>query len=358
MLPHERGGTLVVANHQHEVESPVVVGDLTIGSRSWRNPIFTASSRRMWEPGFFAERIPWLRPLLRNVNLGALFAAIGMQPIENELHSRPFVSIAHALRTEHGSVPVAQVFREVACARLPESVHVVNDLLAVKHFAIGREYVSLNHLFEPYRGEALAAVRSSIDTDLAHFDALVRSGGTLFLTPEGFYSGDGKMQRLRGMLARLMPIARVWIVGISYDPFAGKRLSMLYRVMEARADVPIDTQLKAIRPVTTSALLGTWLRDRSEPFTFEEACANIQAQLAALPPQSFVDPALADAPAARVRAAIRTMLSQQALRRVGDDRYTLTDSRKHPGFPRTDDTIAYQANFHAETLEGIAALNP
>ena len=34
------------------------------------------------------------------------------------------------------------------------------------------------------------------------------------------------------------------------------------------------------------------------------------------------------------------------LRRVGN---------KHPQFPRTDDMIAYQANFHAETLQGLAS---
>ena len=90
-LPSRRGPTLVIANHQHEIEASVIVSDLTIRSLSLRFPIFTVSSRRMWEPGFLAERLPWLAPVLRPYNLGWLFEALGMQPIENELHTRSLV---------------------------------------------------------------------------------------------------------------------------------------------------------------------------------------------------------------------------------------------------------------------------
>ena len=85
IVPRRRGPTLIVANHQHDFESPAIVSTTTVQSGPWRHPIFTASSRRMYEPGFFADRLPWLRFLLRRVNAGQLFMALGMLPLENEL---------------------------------------------------------------------------------------------------------------------------------------------------------------------------------------------------------------------------------------------------------------------------------
>ncbi|MGH8163415.1 MAG: hypothetical protein ACREP1_03670, partial [Rhodanobacteraceae bacterium] len=111
-LPRRRGPALVIANHQHELESPAIVALLAVQCFAWRYPIFTVSSRRMWEPGFLAERIPWLRFALRGVNLGWLFSAIGMQPIENELHARPLASLAYTLRAVHGDLPLCEVLRE------------------------------------------------------------------------------------------------------------------------------------------------------------------------------------------------------------------------------------------------------
>jgi hypothetical protein len=66
----------------------------------------------------------------------------------------------------------------------------------------------------------------------------------------------------------------------------------------------------------------------------------VREQLAALPPPAFVVPELREQPAIAVRRVLEN------LRRVGN---------KHPQFPRTDDMIAYQANFHAETLQGLAS---
>ena len=51
-VPRRRGPTLIVANHQHDFESPAIVSTTTVESGPWRHPIFTASSRRMYEPGF------------------------------------------------------------------------------------------------------------------------------------------------------------------------------------------------------------------------------------------------------------------------------------------------------------------
>lgn len=345
------GPKLLIANHQHEIEAAVIVSDLSIKARFWRYPIFTVSSRRMWEPGFFAERIPWLSPFLRSLNAGPLFGALGMQPIENELNVRPFVSIAYALAARHGDLDVTAVFSEPVLRRLG-AVRTLKDLLGPTHFAIGRERVKLTEISEPYRKEILEFTRAQIDADLAHFENLQRDGGTIFLTPEGFYSGDGKLQRFRGALSRLAPHAEHWLIGISYDPFVGRRLSMLYHVQSAERDVPLELQIKRVRPVTTSALLGSWLyTDPSREFSAEQARSAVEDARRALTAEFFVDPELRAQPAGMVDRALEGLERLRIVVRHGD-RYRLTGQRRHPQFPRTADIVEYQFNFHRETLEG------
>ena len=354
-LPRRRGPTLLISNHQHEIESAVLISDVTIATVAWRYPIFTVSSRRMWEPGFFAERIPWLSSVLRMRKFGWLFSSLGLQPIENELHERPFVSVANTLHELHGDLETERVFSESARARLPDSVKHVTDLLDARHFRVGRTRVKLTEVLEPYRKEILQQTRAQIESDLQHFENLQRAGSTIYLAPEGFYSGDGKMQRLRGSLSRLAPLSEIWLAGISYDPLVGRRLSMLYRIGKAEPTPALDMQLKRIRPVTTSALLGTWLHASGiQTFSASEAEGAIDAALAALPPVLFVEPELRSNPHRLTRRALQGMLAL-GIAELDGPTYRLKPERRHAQFPRTADIIEYLYNFHRETLEGASA---
>ena len=354
-MPRERGPALLVANHQHDVEATVVVSAMSLSTFSWRYPIFSAAGRRMWEPGFLADRVPWLNFAARGLTYGWLFEALGLEPLENELHTRPFASLAYTLSQAHGALPLRAVFRESALARLPPQLVTLADLAKPRYFAIGRSRVTLSELHEPYRSEALAATRRQLDADIAHIARLVQSGATIYLTPEGHYSGDGRMRRMRGLLAALSPLAKIWMAAISYDPFVGRRLSMLWRVVPASQDASLEAQIKASRPVTVSALLATWLHARSDAFSGEQAAAAVRAQLAALPGRLFVDPELARRPEHKVRSALTNMRRLGIVRSQGRD-HALTQRRSHPQFPQTDDIIAYQRNFHEETLDGARSL--
>jgi len=350
-LPRKRGSTLVVANHQNQIESPVVVSDLTIRSFSWRWPIFTVSSRRMWEPGFIAGRIKWLAALMRNAKIGPLIEAIGLQPIENELHARPFFSVADLLRRRYGNAPLVDVFRPKVLERLPAEMNMLSDIFKFEYLEIGQTNVKLSDLNEPYKTEALRATREEFEADNLHFEELEKAGATIFLTPEGFYSGDGKMQRLRGLYGRLLPLGKLIVIGISYDPFVGRRLSMCYRVMPSVDGNPLDVQLKARRPVTTSALLATWLASTTHPFRENDAIEAVKQQLAELPAILFVEPELRRDPEGLTRKALVGLQRLGTLRPDGD-RFILTSRRMHPKFPHSDDIVAYQRNFHEETLDG------
>lgn len=310
----------------------------------------------MWEPGFFAERIPWLSPFLRSMNAGWLFASLGMQPIENELSARPFVSVAYALVGRHGDLPVDAVFSPNVRKQLPASLLTLKDFLRAKYFRAARTRVKLTEMTETYRKELLEMTRAQVESDLAHFENLQRSGATIFLAPEGSYSGDGKMQRFRGALSRLAPLAEIWLAGISYDPFVGRRLSMLYRVSKAAPEIPLDVQLKRLRPVTTSAVLGYWIHElRERSFSRGDAEVAVKEALAALPSALFVDPELQSSPAPMTDRALEGLLRLGVLRSEGG-MLRVQDRRVHPQFPRTRDILEYQFNFHAETLDGARLL--
>jgi MFS family permease len=353
-LPRRRGPTLIVANHQHDLESMTIVTTVTVQSGPWRHPIFTASSRRMYEPGFLALRLPWLRLFLRRVNAGPLFVSLGMLPIENALSSREVGAVAWSVQRRHGPLPLAEIFDERTAAKFPPSTR-TSDLWNSDCFARAQEIVKLGSVREPYRREILDETRANIERDLASMEHVVRSGGTFYLTPEGKYSTDGRIGPMRGAVERLAPLATIYLFGVSYDPFVARRLSLLYRAarLESHDLTTLTKTLAAIRPVTTSQLLGTWLEGRTDSFTPDEASAGVQAQVADLPPAVFVDPELRRKPRALVAAALPRMVAWGILERDGA-RYRLAARRRHPQFPFVDDIVAYQARFLEETLENAA----
>lgn len=345
------GPRLIVANHQHEAEGAALVADLTLASGSWRRPIFTVSSRRMWEPGFMAERVPWLASVVGSANFGPLFSGLGLQPIENETQHRSLGSIAYALEA-FGDASIEEVFGPELARTLPPSMLWLRDLRDRRNAAAARRSVPVAAILPPYQHEFVRAMRRQLAGDVAHFEALLDDGATIFLTPEGFYTGDGRMQPLRGILGRLRGMAELYLAGVSYDPFGGRRLGLLYRIERERPGVPLEAQLQAIRPVTVSALLASWLDGRTGVFSGHEAIEGVRRAIAALPKQAFLDPEVAADPVTVVRAALRRLHDLGIAERLGD-RWMLADARRHPEFPRTGDIIAYQRNFHDETLAGL-----
>lgn len=353
-LPRRRGPTLIVANHQHDLESQTLVTSITVYSGPWRHPLFTASSQRMYEPGFLAMRLPWLRALLRRVNAGSLFTALGMLPIENELGSRQISALAWAVERRHGPQLLSEVFVERVAAQFPPGTR-TSDLQRKALFARSHAMVKLSTLREPYRREILDETRANVVTDLARMEEIVRRGGSFYLTPEGRYSSDGRIGTMRGAVERLAPHATIYLAGVSYDPFVATRLSMLYHIVRLDDRAHMPETLAAIRPVVASQLLGSWLAcNNGAPFTADEACAAVEEQLGSLPPSLFVDPELRRDSQRLTRAALPLMEQWKILEHVDGDHYRLSTTRRHPQFPQVEDIVAYQAHFLQETIANVA----
>ncbi len=346
-LPFRRGPTILVANHQQEDESEVVVLRALVQG-PWNKPIFTASSRRMFEPGFLAGRLPWTAPLTAKLNMGPFFRSIGLNPLENQLSSRPLVSLAHEVRLAHGDLPLATVFRDEVLATLDPDARRLSDLERSSRFAAGQRLTKLSALHEPYRREALAALRAGVDADIAHIVEIVRRGATFYVTPEGFYSTDGRLHPLKGIIEKLIGLGEIWFAAIAFDPFRGKRLSMLYRVVRPLLPDDLPTSLAAARPVTTSALVAAALQRLPERFSGEELTRHASGLRDALPGLAFVDPEFDANRAGAVREALGKLLAGGALAADGDG-YRRSGPYTDPHFPEVTDLIAFQAIFFAET---------
>jgi MFS family permease len=355
-IPRHRGPTLIVANHLHDLESMTIVGTTVVHSGPWRHPLYTACSRRMYEPGFLALRLPWLRFALRRVNTGPLFLLLGMLPLEHQLSSREVSALAWSVQRVHGPLRLGDVFDERVAAQFPPGAK-TSDLLRPELFAKARAIVKITALHEPYRREILDETRRLIESDLTRMEDVLRRGSTFFLAPEGRYSTDGRIGPMRGAIDRLAPLATIYLVGVSYDPFVANRLSLLFRVVCLLDRQHLVQTLAAIRPVVTSQLLASWLETHGATFSEEEACVAVEERLRALPPGLFIDPELRAGPRVLVRAALPLMLRWKILEATGGG-YRLAAVRRHPQFPLVDDIVAFNARFLEETLANAAYSEP
>ncbi len=352
-LPRDRGPALVISNHQVELDLMGPFSSLALGSGR-RRPVIAACAKLMYEPGFMAVRIPWLWRIMKNVNFGWLFEGIGLLPLENELQSRSIARWAWGAQRRHGVLALEEVFKPAAIERTGVAGLTTAELFSAQHFKKAQEtYVRLSELNVRYRKEAFDDMKDGVERDLQRFEDALDRGATFYVTPEGEYTKSGEMLPFRGIWDRMLPhVQQVYVAGISYDPFAGPRLRQYYRLVEAREKSSAIDDLKAARPVTTSALLAEWLIARSDAFTEEEAAAAIEARVASLPRELFVVPHLARSPRSAVRQAVTQMTQLGILRRTGD-RFTLSELRVHAAFPGVDDIVAFQARFFGETLQGL-----
>jgi 1-acyl-sn-glycerol-3-phosphate acyltransferase len=358
-LPAHRGSTLIICNHQHDNDNTPMVAAMQLAGASSR-PIYCAAGRRMFEPGFMGMRLPLLRPLLRRFDPTKLFLALGLVPIENEIRTRAMASLAWWVYTRHGDLTVAEVFDDTVVGAFDAQAAQIR----LKALFSGRWFerantmrVPIKNLREPYRGEVLAETRARLEPDYRRFEQLLAQGNTLYLTPEGHYSSDGRLGRLQTALTRFISYAQqIFVISISYDVFVGRRLSGLFRILPPIDPDDLATSICAPRAVTVSQLLGAWLFERGQtPFTRADAEQAVRARLASLPATAFVDPELRRDPSRMTRAAL------DGLRRLGaiemqSDTLTLARACRHPQFPLVNDMVAFQARFFDETVAALERL--
>ncbi len=357
-LPKRRGPTLVVSNHAHDLEGMVLPVCLQWQGRASQG-VYSAGSERLFEPGFLATRGPkLLQPLLAGVHIGKILRHLGVRPIENMPRSRPIVGLAYAVWQRHGNLPLEDVFTGDTLLRLgiPAFGARLRDLWRRRFLGVAQEVWPFAALKEPYRSELRAGLRQRVEGQIEVLTAILDNGGTLYLTPEGRYTEDGALGRLRESLMRLLSHAEnVVLSGVSYDPFAPGRLRLLVRLVPLRKGLDLGRQLKAARPVTVSQLMATVLLEGSPHLTPDDVVREVLERLRQIAGKAALAPDLRRDPEPAVRRALVSLRGHGMLRQVGAG-LALTDQRKDPRFGGVQDMVSYQAAQFAETLAALEAM--
>ncbi len=217
-------------------------------------------------------------------------------------------------------------------------------------------WVKMAKLKQPYRREVLENLRAVTERDIAAIVERVRTGATFYVTPEGDFSRDGRMHRMRkGIVEALAPFADLWLCAVAYDPFRGRRLSMLYRVIRYAGS---PTSVRRSRRRGRSRPPHSWPRfcsKRPKTFAAQDAVRAVRERLDSLPANVFVDPEVRRAPEAAVADALANLLKRGTLAADGE-RYRLTAHRSDARFPHVPDMIEFQRNMLDETLASARRL--
>jgi MFS family permease len=366
-LPRPRPATLILANHGHDLDGMVIPATLYLRG-PWDRPVYSVGSERLFEPGFLGERLGRrLGALLAPLSLARLLGILGVVPLENTPRNRPLGSLAYEILQRHGPIRVADAFDLQTLQALgvaeADTHRPLTWLFTPRAFAAARRPFPLRAVREPYRSEIRAATRERIDRQLDQVARLLEDGQTVYLTPEGAMTRDGRLGRIRYALERTWPLARArHLVGVAYDPFLPGRLKLVARLVTPThpafraADPPdeLPTWMAAVRPITFSQLLATVLVQNPNGLTAEGAARAMTALLASLPPLAFVDPGLPRLGVRTVRRALRFMERRGLVVRLGP-RWRAKMGVGDARFADVHDMIRYQADWFEETLRALRA---
>lgn len=373
-VPNRRQSTLVLANHQHDLDG-LVIPSLLNTLRPWTRPVYCVASQRLFEPGFFAVRLSrHFRSVLRRWNLGRLFTGVGVLPMENQPLSRPDASLAYEVMQEFGNARLEDVFTTEALSRyrLRPGAR-LRALWSRVNAPLSLTDGTLKNLKPAFRRFIRDRERFVIEQQANQLTSVLEKGETLFLLPEGRYSRDGRMAPLRASLEWLMPLAeRVYLFAISYDVFRSHRPDFIGRVVafdpraygNASSLRTLATALQAARPVTFSQLFAQFVSGlrathgsgRDVSFSASELSAAVGRQMAELPSTVFIDPELHHDLTGVVQSALSNM-RRRGWVRAERGRFRLTHVWKTADFPGVQDMVRYQSNMLQETVTaGLTAI--
>ena len=360
-LPFRRGATLVVANHNQDLEGMVLPAALFLGG-PWTRPVYSAGSRRLFEPYFLWDRAPkWLRPLVAWLPLMHIMSALGVLPIENQPRRRPLSSLLYDIRLREGDLPLASVMTAEGLAELSQAAGV--DLSAARLSDVwrrarlrdaGRREASYRLLQPAYREQMKVRTREMVREQFARLKAVLVSGGTLYLTPEGMMSPDGRLHRFKEILRVLQPLAdQVFIATPSCDPFASGRLAMTLRIVRASSP-DLRGEILRARPITVSQVLAEALIMLKGPAYPEEIAEAALGGLDTLPAEACLVPAAKSDWARRIRGEIATLRARRILIDAGDGRLVLSPNRHDRRFSHIPDIVVACANMLADARAAFA----
>ncbi len=332
-LTHDTGAprTLFAITHKRDLDAFAPLPRL-LGHRGWRaftSDVHFAMRADSFQPGFLARVVQhpgWFARLLRPISVGPVLRAVGVHPLDS-LHFRPAETWLREALVAEGDVAIGTLLAPDALASIAAAAgddpaalaqRPLSALLAWRYFRPLQPQLGSELFRGPARRRAEARVLALAKRELAELAAWLRAGGSLYTSPEGRLSPDGRLGPVRAGMLRLLRGApadtRVLPIAIVYDfmttgrprmwidcaPALEGSAQLTARELESRVRT---AWLAAARFTCTQLATGLLVQSREKPDSpvrAEELAAGVRAwatQLAAS--GRHVDPRLLSEAGAR-----------------------------------------------------------
>ena len=209
--------TIYAITHKRDLDAiaPLPILLAHRGPRGLTRDVRFAMRGDFVQPGFLSRivrRPDWFARALRPLALNAILRGIGILPLD-ALYVRPFEAwIREALRAEGdvliGSILAAEAIRQVAEAASEASealaARPLSSLLAWRYFPLLQDAIGPEIFAGPARRRAEQRAVEAAKRQLEECAAWLRSGGSLYTSPEGYLSPDGRISPIRAGLHRIL----------------------------------------------------------------------------------------------------------------------------------------------------------
>jgi hypothetical protein len=309
-LAHDTGAprTVFAITHKRDLDAfaplPRLLGHR--GGRALTNDVHFAMRADAFQPGFLARIVQhpgWFARLLRPISVGPVLRMVGVHPLDS-LHFRPVETWLREALVAEGDVAIGTLLAQDALASIAAAAgddpaalarRPLSALLAWRYFRPLQQPLGPELFRGPARRRAEARVLALAKVQLAELAAWLRAGGSLYTSPEGRLSPDGRLGPVRAGMLRLLrgtpADTRVLPIAIVYDFMTTGRPHMWVDCAPALEGGALLTARELERQVRaawvaaarfTCTQLATAVlvqrREKSDsPFRAEELAAAVQA---------------------------------------------------------------------------------
>ncbi|HET9835855.1 MAG TPA: hypothetical protein VFP88_05895 [Rhodanobacteraceae bacterium] len=300
LQPGCRPGTLVVSNHQRESDVPIVCSALC-RRRGVRIldplPFFAMREDLLHRDALFNLLAKWPRPIARTLGkipLGWLFRGVRTLPMRRLREFTLGDTVEALIAAGIGDEPPETVLnargqREVV-ARMQSLPAHVSDITRDDMGKAWRTYWGLRRLRLSAFRRIEPDFRRTINTQLDNFAALLDSGRSLYMAPEGTISLTGFFGRVRAgpwqVSRRRASPPLIMPVGLSYDALGPGRLRVVVHAgaplrhpdlsSQRRFGAELREMLLALGVLTPSHLLAWYLRYGPRCFSTAQLAAWLE----------------------------------------------------------------------------------
>ena len=235
--------TFYAITHKRDFDAFVPLPRL-MAHRGWRaltHDVHFAMRADGFQMGFLSRivrRPAWFSRALRPLNVGPIIRAVGVHPLDS-LHMRPMeIWIREALRVE-GDSTVGDLLAPATVRTLADQLGIsaeslaarqISSLLAWRYFPLLQAVVGPEIFAPAARHRAELRALATAKQQLADCVNWLHAGGSLYTSPEGYLSPDGRLSAFRAGLTRMLraapPDTRVQPIAIVYDFMTTGRLRM------------------------------------------------------------------------------------------------------------------------------------